>query len=100
MRTKISSLHFKATDSLKEFSESEVQRLVKLTDELLSCEIEYTFTKDVKEARIHLNVGGTILNAAESSDDFKKSLSLAVEKLEQQLKKRKGKQQAKRVVGE
>ena len=100
MRTKISSLHFKATDSLKEFSENEVLRLSKLTDDLLSCEIEFTFTKDEKEARIHLNVGGTILNSTETSDDFKKSLSLAVDKLEVQLKKHKGKQQAKRVVGD
>jgi integrase/recombinase XerC len=100
MRTNISSIHFKASDSLKEFAEQEVQRLGRLSDDILNCEIEFSYQKTEKEAHVHASVNGTVLNATEKSDDFKKSVALAVDKLEQQLKKLKGKQQAKRAVNE
>jgi integrase/recombinase XerC len=100
MRTKISSIHFKASDSLREFAEKEIQRLSKLSDDILKCEIEFTYTKTAKEARVHLNANGSLLHASETSDDFKKSIALAVDKLEQQLKKLKGKRIAKRAGGE
>jgi ribosome-associated translation inhibitor RaiA len=40
-------------------------------------------------------MGGTVLNASEASEEFKKSTVRAVDKLEAQLKKFKGKLQAK-----
>jgi ribosomal subunit interface protein len=96
MRTSISAIHFKAHDSLKEFAEKEVTRLKKFSDEIINCEIEYSFNKNEKSAHIHVNVNGNVLNATETSDDFTKSTTLCVDKLEQQLKKLKGKIQAKR----
>lgn len=100
MRTKISSIHFKASDSLKQFAEEELQRLSKLSDDILTCEVELTYTKTSKEARIHINANGTPLHASETSDDFKKSLALAVDKLEGQIKKLKGKRMEKRYEAE
>jgi len=100
MRTRISSIHFKASDSLKQFAEEEILRLSRLSDDILNCEIEFTYTKTTKEARVHLNANGALLHASETSDDFKKSIALAVDKLEQQLKKLKGKRIAKRAGGE
>ena len=100
MRTNIASIHFKASDSLKEFTEQEVQRLEKLTDDILGCDVEFTYTKTTKEARLHVNFNGTVLHASESTDDFHKSVVAAVEKLEQQIKKLKGKQRAKRAAEE
>jgi putative sigma-54 modulation protein len=99
MRTKISSIHFKAADSLKEFAEEEARRLEKLSDEILNCEIEFSYTKTEKDVHMHVNVNGSVLDATGTSDDFKKSLVLAVDRIEQQLKKLKGKQQTKRVAG-
>jgi ribosomal subunit interface protein len=96
MRTNISAIHFKAHDSLKEFAESEVLRLKKFSDEIINCEIEYSFNKNDKTAHIHVNVNGTVLNATETTDDFTKSTTQCVDKLEQQLKKLKGKIQARR----
>ena len=96
MRTKISSIHFKATDSLKEFAETEVGRLNKLDDRILNCEIEFSYTKDDKKAHIQISLNGAVLNASETTDDFRTSTVLAVDKLEQQVKKLKGKLQAKR----
>jgi ribosomal subunit interface protein len=99
MRTKISSIHFKASDSLKEFAEEEAKRLEKFSDEILNCEIEFSYTKTEKDVHLHVNVNGSVLDATGSSDDFKKSIVFAVDKIEQQLKKLKGKQQTKRVTG-
>jgi ribosomal subunit interface protein len=100
MRTKISSIHFKASDSLKEFAEQEVQRLQRLSDDILNCEIEFSYTKTEKEAHVLISVNGAVLNARERSDDFKKSLVLSVDKLEQQIKKLKGKKRSKRTAVE
>ena len=99
MRTKMSSIHFKAADSLKEFAETEVRRLEKFSDEIINCEIEFSFTRTEKDVHLHVNVNGSVLDATGTSDDFKKSVVIAVDKAEQQLKKLKGKQQTKRVAG-
>jgi ribosome-associated translation inhibitor RaiA len=42
-----------------------------------------------------LKLSQTVLNASESSEEFKKSTVLAVDKLETQIKKIKGKMQSK-----
>jgi putative sigma-54 modulation protein len=91
MRTQISAIHFKLSESLKEFAEKEVERLLRFSDDILSCEIEYSFNKTEKRANINIKMGGTALNASESSEEFKKSTVLAVDKLEVQMKKFKGK---------
>jgi ribosomal subunit interface protein len=66
-----------------------------LSDEILNCEIEYSFLKNDKTAHIHIKVNSAVLNAKETTDDFIKSTTLCVDKLEQQLKKLKGKIKAK-----
>jgi ribosomal subunit interface protein len=98
MRTKISSLHFKATDSLKEFAEKEVLRLSKFTDEIVNCEVELSYQKAQKRAHIHVSVNHSVLNASEVTDDFQKSIVGAVDKLEEQLKRLKGRIQSKRAT--
>ncbi len=95
MRTQITAVHFNATDSLKEFSETEVQRLLKFAEDILHCEIEFTFNKQDKKANIHIKVDGAVLNASAISDDFRKSIVLAVDKLEAQVKKYKEKTHSK-----
>ena len=97
MRTKISSIHFKATDSLKKFAEDEVQRLLKFTDEIINCEVELSYQKTEKRAHVHISVNHSILNATEVTDDLQKSIVGAVDKLEEQLKRLKGRIQAKRL---
>ena len=100
MRTKITAIQFKAADSLKDFTEKEVARLERLSEDILNCEVKFSYQKTDKEVHVQISVNGAVLIATERSDDFKKSVVLAVEKLEQQLKKLKGKQQAKRSVEE
>ncbi|MBK6765799.1 MAG: ribosome-associated translation inhibitor RaiA [bacterium] len=94
MRTQITAVHFNATDSLKEFAETELQRLKKFADGILNCEVEFSFNKQEKKANIHISVDGTVLNASAVTEDFRKSTVLAVDKLEAQVKKLKTKQHA------
>ena len=98
MRTKISSIHFKATDSLKAFAENEVQRLLKFSDEIINCEVELSYQREQKRAHVHVGVNHSILNASEVTDDFQKSIVGAVDKLEEQLKRQKGRIQNKRAT--
>lgn len=98
MRTKISSIHFKATNSLKEFAENEVLRLLKLSNEIINCEVELSYQRAQKRAHVHISVNHSILNASEVTDDFQKSIVGAVDKLEEQLKRLKGRIQSKRVT--
>lgn len=91
MRTNISARRFKLTESLKEFAQQEVKRLERYFDGIIDCNIELSYQKDNKTSEIILTVHGNILKASETSEDFKKSITLAVEKLEPQVKKYKEK---------
>lgn len=90
MNIKITSRKFKARESLKDFIHSEVLSLEKYNDQIMNAEIilSYQNTKDsIKNAEIVLQVPGQTLQATVDSDDYKKSVSGAVEKIERQLKK-------------
>ncbi|MBK6910514.1 MAG: ribosome-associated translation inhibitor RaiA [bacterium] len=93
MRTQITAVHFNATDSLQEFAENEAQRLLKFADDILHCEIEFSFNKQEKKAHVHISLDGVVLNASAITEDFRKSTVLAVDKLEGQVKKHKDKLQ-------
>ncbi|MCX6150207.1 MAG: ribosome-associated translation inhibitor RaiA [Ignavibacteriales bacterium] len=88
MNIQITSRKFKAKDSLKDFIEAEVSSLEKISDEILDVEVILSFqnNKDsVKDAEIILKVPHKILKATASTDDFNKSVSIVIEKLERQI---------------
>ncbi len=91
MRTNISARHFKVTEDLKEYARRETQRLTRYFDGIIDCNIELSYQKENKTSEIALTVHGSLLKATETSDDFKKSIAVSVDKLEQQLRKYKGK---------
>ena len=90
MNISITARKFKAHDTLKDFIRSEVSSLNKYNDDILNADIILSFInnrENIKIAEIVLQVPGQTMNATENSDDFKKSVSSAVEKLSRQLKK-------------
>ncbi len=91
MRTRFTARHYKAPASLKNFAEQEVQRLKKYYDGIIDCEIILDYEKQTQVAEIILSVYGQRLAAIEKSEDIRKSIVLAVDKLERQLKKYKNK---------
>lgn len=94
MNISITSRKFKARDILKDYITTEVKSLERYYDRILSADVilSYQNTRDsIKIAEILLQVPGQILKATEQSDDYKKSVSAAVEKLSRQLTKLKTK---------
>ncbi len=85
---------FKAHDTMKEHAVEAVKRLDKYYDGIMRSDIILSFertTNSLKMAEINLRVQGTLLSAKEKSEDFYKSIDLAIEKLERQLAKHKTK---------
>jgi putative sigma-54 modulation protein len=94
MDIRFTARHFKARESLKDYSIGEIERLRKFYDGIVNAEIILSFENtrnSVKVAEISLKVFGTHLTAVEKSDDFFKSVDYAVGKIERQLKKYKDK---------
>jgi len=93
----ITSRKFKARDILKDFITAEVKSLEKYNDRILNVDVilSYQNSRDsIKIAEIIVQVPGQTLTAAEQSDEYKKAVSAAVEKLSRQLTKLKSKKTA------
>ncbi len=99
MNVTITSRKFKARDILKDFITAEVKSLEKFYDKIMSADIilSYQNTRDsIKIAEIIVQVPGQTLTAKEESDEYKKAVSIAVEKLSRQLEKIKSKYTARK----
>ncbi|MBZ0201032.1 MAG: ribosome-associated translation inhibitor RaiA [Ignavibacteriaceae bacterium] len=100
MNVTITARKFKAHATLKEFIHSELKSLDKYGDEILDVDVVLSFqnSKDsIKTAEVILHVPGQVLAATEDSDDFKKSVTASILKIEKQLAKIKTKRSAARI---
>jgi putative sigma-54 modulation protein len=100
MKINITARKFKAHDTLKEFITSEIERLERFNGEIMSADVILSFqnNKDsIKEVEVLVHIPGQTVTATETSDDFKKSISFAVEKILKQLEKIKTKKAAVRI---
>ncbi len=98
MNVQFTARHFKAHDGLKQYALSQVETLKKYYDGILNGTIILSFEKvkdSSKTAEISLSVYGTNLVAVEQSEDFYKSIDVAVNKLERQLVRYKDKRRKK-----
>jgi len=91
MRVNVSARHFKASEKLQQFAANEVMRLQKFFDNIIDSEVILDWQRGNKTSEIILNVNGTKLTATEVSNDFYKCIPRTVDKLENQLRKYKGK---------
>ncbi len=94
MNVKFTARHFKAHDTLKDHATSSIEALTKFYDGILNAEVTLSFEKvqnSIKVAEITLGVNGKTLKSTAKSEEFVKSIDLAVEKIEAQLKKYKDK---------
>ncbi len=94
MRTKFTARHFRTHATLKEYAIDSVKKMEKFYDGIISAEVILSYEKavdSVKIAEINLTVHGKILTAMEKSEDFIKSIDLAIDKIERQLVKYKTK---------
>ncbi len=87
MRINITARKFKMSEELKGYAEQEVYRLKKYYDGIIYGEVILSWEKNHRIADISILVFGMKLTAHERSEDMKKSISVAVDKLERQIKK-------------
>jgi putative sigma-54 modulation protein len=85
---------FRAHKDVRDHAIEEVKKLDRFYDGIVHGHVILSFERSVssiKTAEINLRVYGTVLTAREQSEDFHKSIGLAVGKLERQLSKYKTK---------
>lgn len=85
---------FRAHATLRERAADAVMRLPKYYDGIVRGDVVLGYERSsnsVKWAEVTLHVHGTVLKATEKSEDFAKSIELAIGKLERQLTKYKSK---------
>jgi len=98
MNIQITSRKFRAKDSLNNYIKGELNGLTKFNADILDANVVLSFLHNqnsVKNAEITLQVPGKTFTAQDSSDDFRKSVSSVVGKLERQLRKLKTKRLSK-----
>ncbi len=98
MEVHFTARRFRAHTDVREHAVGEVRRLDKFYDGIVRGDIILSYERglsSVKTAEINLHVYGTVLTAREHSEDFHKSIGLAVGKLERQLSKYKTKTRGK-----
>lgn len=94
MNINITARKFRAKDSLTDHVNKKIKTLEKYNSNILDVDVILSFThlKDsIKKIEITLNVPGKVLVVSEETDDFRKSVDRAVDKLARQLKKIKSK---------
>jgi len=98
MEVQFTARKFKAHKEIREHALAAVKRLDKFHDGIARADIILSYERgvsSVKTAEINLHVHGSILTAKEPSEEFNKSIDLAVGKLERQLAKHKTKERTK-----
>jgi putative sigma-54 modulation protein len=94
MVTHITSRHFKAHDSLVEYSENATEKLSLYFDGILRTDVILSFEKTHKSTKVvevRASVYNAVLVGVAKTDDFFKSIDGAVDKVLAQLKKYKSK---------
>ncbi|MDP2036996.1 MAG: ribosome-associated translation inhibitor RaiA [Ignavibacteria bacterium] len=90
MNIRITSRKFKAKDSLKDLIKGEVKSFERFNDQIMDCNVVLSFThnKDsIKTAEIITKLPGHTITVSVSSDEFEKSIMMAVDKIVKQLVK-------------
>lgn len=91
MRITFTARHFKPSQRLKAHAEEQVTKLKRYYEGILDIEIILDYVKQEQVAELVAKVYGTRLAVVEKSGDMYKSIDLAVEKMERQLKRYKEK---------
>jgi putative sigma-54 modulation protein len=91
MRITITARRFKLPENIKNYAQKEVMRLQKYFDGIIDCEVILSWEKFYRMAEIKIKVMGTVLTSQERTDDMKKSIKQASEKMERQVIKYKDK---------
>lgn len=92
MIIEFTSRNYNAPDNLKNYAIGEVQKITKIYDRAIQCQILLLHENDQYTTVLNLSIPNRKLNVKESTDNITKSIDLAVEKMIARVKKVKGKQ--------
>jgi ribosomal subunit interface protein len=98
MQVKLTSRRFRARPEIKDHAAAHVRKLGRFYDGIVNAAVILSFEgaeKNIKVAEINLQVHGTVLTVKEKSDDFRKSIDLAIEKATIRIERYKSKLRAK-----
>lgn len=99
MNVTITARHFKAHDTLRTYAYDAIKKIERYYNGIVSVDLILSYEKpmnSLKIAELHVLVHGTLLKSTEKSDDFLKSIDVAVAKVERQIKKYKSRQREKK----
>lgn len=98
MNIHVTSRHFKAHPSLTEYAERTVEELARFYDGIIKADVILCYEKprnSVKIAEVNVTVYNSVLTGIAKTDDFFKSIDVAVSKVLHRLKKYKDKMHSK-----
>ncbi|MDO9548775.1 MAG: ribosome-associated translation inhibitor RaiA [Candidatus Marinimicrobia bacterium] len=87
MNVEITSRHYDASPRVRNYVNDEMQKLDKFDHLITSCKVILEKSKEGEMTEITIHVSGKDLVCSEFSDDIIKSIDLAVDNMERQLKK-------------
>lgn len=102
MKINITSRHFKANESLQQYIKSKIEDLEKYDETIIHADVILSFedaSNNVQRCEIILKLRDKILTAKEDSEDFNKSVDMAMEKIEAQVHKYKDKHKTEKYSG-
>lgn len=91
MRVTVKGKNTEVTDALQRYAEKKVEHLSKYFNAVREAIVTQTIEKNRQIVEINLDCDGLLLRAKESSENMYASIDLAVDKLEQQIRRFKGK---------
>ena len=94
MEVHFTARKFRARKEVRDDAVKSVRKLAKFYDRILRADVILSYERSaqsVKVAEINLHVNGALLAAKEKSEEFGKSIDLAIGKIERQLAKYKTK---------
>lgn len=89
MTTEVTFRHFDAKKhpTLHDMALESADKFTQFNSSILSTKIEFINESEEKKVEFRVNANGTVIVSSDSTDDFKKSLAGAEDKLIRQLKK-------------
>ena len=87
MNIEITSRHFTASDQLKELVNEKVKKIEKFNNEIISCNVVLTKEYNSENVEIIVHAKGHDFISSESENIFERSLTNAVYKISNQIKK-------------
>lgn len=91
MKVKVVAKNIEVTPALKEIVEKKISKLDKYFDPHIEAKATLSVQKNCQKVEVTIPFNGVVLRVEESTDDMYKSIDLAEEKLQRQIRKQKTK---------